>query len=490
MAKIAMIGAGSMVFCKTLANDILATPALQESEICLMDLDGPKLGRMEAFVKRMVAENKLPTKVTSTTDRRKALSGAKYVIIMIQVGGLDAFRFDYTIPLKYGVDQCIGDSLNPGGIFRGLRTIPVLAEIVAEMEKVSTPDAVMLNYANPMAACCLGLGRVSNVPFIGLCHGVQTTLDLISGYVGVPKDQIDFLCAGINHMGWFLSLKDKRDGADLYPILKANCEKPEYYINEKVRSEVMRHFGYFMTESTGHLSEYIPWFRSSKRALEMYCDMPDFGGATGAYYNYANMLATKYKDVDYLAQESPKITRRSVEYCSYILEAMETDKIFKLNGNVRNDGYITNLPAGCCVEVPVFVDRRGLHPVRVGDLPVQLAALNQSNVTVQTLATEAALKGDPELAMLACAMDPLTSACCTLSEVRKMTAELLAAEKKWLPLFAGKTLGATPTVTISRTVKPVAVPLDPALAIANRFGELAQRQVETAKTVKGKKKSK
>jgi len=490
MAKIAMIGAGSMVFCKTLANDILATPALQESEICLMDLDGPKLGRMEAFVKRMVAENKLPTKVTSTTDRRKALSGAKYVIIMIQVGGLDAFRFDYTIPLKYGVDQCIGDSLNPGGIFRGLRTIPVLAEIVAEMEKISTSDAVMLNYANPMAACCLGLGRVSNVPFIGLCHGVQTTLDLISGYVGVPKDQIDFLCAGINHMGWFLSLKDKRDGADLYPILKANCEKPEYYINEKVRSEVMRHFGYFMTESTGHLSEYIPWFRSSKRALEMYCDMPDFGGATGAYYNYANMLATKYKDVDYLVQESPKITRRSVEYCSYILEAMETDKIFKLNGNVRNDGYITNLSAGCCVEVPVFVDRRGLHPVRVGDLPVQLAALNQSNVTVQTLATEAALKGDPELAMLACAMDPLTSACCTLAEIREMTAELLAAEKKWLPLFAGKTLRATPTVTISRTVKPVAVPLDPALAIANRFGELAQRQVETAKTVKGKKKSK
>jgi len=491
MAKIAMIGAGSMVFCKTLANDLLATPALQESEICLMDLDGPKLGRMEAFVKRMVAENKLPTKVTSTTDRRKALSGAKYVIIMIQVGGLDAFRFDYTIPLKYGVDQCIGDSLNPGGIFRGLRTIPVLAEIVAEMEKVSTSDAVMLNYANPMAACCFGLGRVSNVPFIGLCHGVQTTLDLISGYVGVPKDQIDFLCAGINHMGWFLSLKDKRDGADLYPILKANCEKPEYYINEKVRSEVMRHFGYFMTESTGHLSEYIPWFRSSKRALEQYCDMPDFGGATGAYYNYANMLATKYKDVDYLAQESPKITRRSVEYCSYILEAMETDKIFKLNGNVRNDGYITNLPAGCCVEVPVFVDRRGLHPVRVGDLPVQLAALNQSNVTVQTLATEAALTGDPELAMLACAMDPLTSACCTLAEIREMTAELLAAEKKWLPLFAGKTLRPTPTVNISRTVKPVAVPLDPALAIANRFGELAQRQVETAKTTsKGKKKSK
>jgi len=478
MSKIAMIGAGSMVFCKTLSSDILATEALQESEICLMDLDKGKLDKMEAFVKRMVRENKLPAKVTATTDRAKALDGAKYVIIMIQVGGLEAFCHDYEIPMKYGVDQCIGDSLGPGGVFRGLRTIPVLVDIARDMERLARSDAVMLNYANPMAAVCLGLGLASNVPFVGLCHGVQTTLDLISGYVGVPKDQIDFLAAGINHMGWFLSLRDKRDGQDLYPIFRANCEKPEYYVNEKVRCEVMRHFGYFMTESTGHLSEYIPWFRSHERALKMYCDMPDFGGATGAYYRYAKMLAEKYKDVDYLAQESPKITHRSVEYCSYILEAMETDKVFRLNGNVRNDGYITNLPAGCCVEVPVFVDRRGLHPVRVGDLPQQCAALNQSNVTVQILAAKAALSGDPERVMQACAMDPLTSACSTLKEVREMTAEMLEAEKKWLPQFAGKKLHATPTIAIPKNVKPVEVPLDPALAIANRFGELAQRQVE------------
>ncbi|MBN1818150.1 MAG: alpha-galactosidase [Sedimentisphaerales bacterium] len=477
MAKIAMIGAGSMVFCKTLTHDILATPALQESEICLMNRTQPKLDRMEAFIKRMVKENKLPTKITATTDRAEALAGAKYVIVMIQVGGLEAFGHDYNIPLKYGIDQCIGDSLGPGGIFRGLRTIPVLVDIAIDMEEYAAEDAVMLNYANPMAACCLGLGMATDVPFIGLCHGVQTTLDLISGYVNVPKDQIDYLAAGINHMGWFLSLRDKRDGRDLYPIFKANCEKPEYYVNEKVRCEVMRHFGYFMTESTGHLSEYIPWFRSSKRALETYCDMPDFGGATGAYYKYANMLNEKYKDVDYLAQESTKIGTRSVEYCSYILEAMETDKIFKLQGNVRNEGYIVNLPEGCCVEVPVFVDRRGLHPVRVGALPTQLAALNQSNVTVQTLAAEAALTGDPEMAMQACAMDPLTSACCTLKEIRDMTAEMLKAEAEWLPQFAGKNLIPTPKVDIHKDIKPAEVPLDPALAIANRFGELAQRQV-------------
>jgi alpha-galactosidase len=206
--------------------------------------------------------------------------------------------------------------------------------------------------------------------------------------------------------------------------------------------------------------------------------MPDFGGASGAYYKYSANLAEKYKGVDYLQFESPKITRRSVEYCSYILEAAQTDAPFRLNGNVRNDGYITNLPAGCCVEVPVFVDRRGLHPVRVGPLPVQLAALNQTNVTVQNLAVEAALTGDPEFAMQAVALDPLTSACCTLEEVRRMTAELLAAERTWLPQFKGRSLRETPVISIPKNCKAVDVPTDPALAIAHRFGELAQRATE------------
>ena len=325
-----------------------------------------------------------------------------------------------------------------------------------------------------MGANCSALGRLANVQFIGLCHGVQTTLDLISRYVDVPKDQVDFLCAGINHMAWFLSLRDKRDGRDLYPILRKNIEKPEYYVNEKVRGEVMRHFGYFMTESTGHLSEYVPWFRSSQRALDLYCDQPGFGGASGAYFNYCNMLAEKYKSVDYLATESKKISRRSVEYCSYILEAAETGNIFRLNGNVRNDGYITNLPQGCCVEVPIFVDSRGLHPMRIGDLPPQCAALNQSNVTVQQLAVEAALTGNPELAMQAIALDPLTSAVCTLKEARDMTREMLEAEKQWLPQFEGQKLPAKPLIEIPKGVVAVDVPLDPALAIANRFQELAK----------------
>lgn len=478
MPKIAMLGAGSLIFCKTLINDFLATSALNASEICLMSITRPKLDKMEAFVRRMIAENKLQARVWSTLDRREALKDADYVIIMIQVGGIEAFRKDYEIPMKYGVDQCVADSLGPGGVFRGMRTIPVLIDIVREMEELC-PRALLLNYANPMAANCMALGRAaSKIQFIGLCHGVQTTLDLISRYVDVPKDQIDYLCAGINHMGWFLTLRDRRDGRDLYPILRSNCEKPEYYTTEKVRCEVMRHFGYFMTESTGHLSEYVPWFRSHERSLKRYCDQPSFGGETGAYYQYCDMIAKKYEKTDYLTLESPKVGRRSVEYCSYILEAAETGAPFRLNGNVRNDGYICNLPAGCCVEVPVYVDRLGLHPLHVGALPPQCAALNQSNISVQSLAVEAAFTGDPEYAVQAIAMDPLTSAVCTLDEVRDMTIEMLEAQRQWLPRFAGKSIAPKPIISIPADVVPVDVPLDPALAIAHRFGKLATQEVK------------
>jgi len=478
MPKIAMIGAGSLVFCKTLVTDILATEVLQDCEICLMNRTRPKLNRITRFIERMVRENGLPTRITSTVDRGEALDGADYVIVMIQVGGLDAFEVDYRVPLSYGVDQCIGDSLGPGGVFRGMRTIPVLVDIAEDMAARSADDATMLNYANPMGLVCTALGRASAVPYVGLCHGVQTTLDLISSYVGVPKDQIDYTAAGINHMAWFLRLRDRRTGRDLNPVLRRNIERPGYYVQEKVRCEVMRHFGYFMTESTGHLSEYLPWFRSSKRALETYCDEPAFGGESGAYYHYSRALSEKYRGVDYLTLESTAITSRSVEYCSYILEAMETDTPFHLNGNVRNDGYITNLPQGCCVEVPVYVDARGLHPVRVGDLPVQCAALNQTNVTVQSIAAEAALTGDPDLLMNAIALDPLTSACCTLAEIREMTAEMMALQRRWLPQFRRKRLVATPGVEIPEAVQRVDVPVDPALAIANRFQILAEQKTK------------
>lgn len=478
MPKIAMIGAGSQIFCKTLTSDILATPALQGSEICLMSRTRPKLDRMHRFIQRMIDENNLPAKVWSTLDRREALKDADYVVVMFQVGGVDAFQIDYEVPMKYGVDQCIADTMGPGGIMRANRHIPVLVDMAREMKELC-PDALLLNYANPMAMCCMALGRVlENGQFVGLCHGVQTTLDLIASYVDVPKDQIDYVSAGINHMGWFLSLRDKRDGRDLYPLFKERCEQPGYYVNEKVRIEVMRHFGYFMTESTGHLSEYLPWFRKNQAALDAYCDEPSFGGETGAYYSYCRMIDDKYKDVDYLEFESTDISKRSVEYCSYILEAKETDRPFRLQGNVRNDGYITNLPQGCCAEVPCMVDMQGLHPLRVGDLPAQLAALNQSNVTVQTLAVDAAMTGDPEHIVHAMATDPLTSAVLTLAQVREMAAEMIEAQREWLPQFEGKSLETVPPISVPDNVERAEVPLDPALAIANRFGKLATQDVK------------
>jgi len=470
MSRIAMIGAVSVIFCKTLMMDIMATEGLEDSTFVLMNRTEPKLRKMEAFAREVVRENRLPSKIAATTDRRKALDGADYVIVMIQVGGVDAFQLDYEIPLRYGVDECIGDSMGPGGVFRSLRSIPVLLDIAKDMKELC-PDALMLNYVNPMAANCWALGTAEGLKFVGLCHGVQTTMDLIAGYVGEKKEDIDFLCAGINHMAWFLKLE--KDGRDLYPILRQKFEKPEYYINEKVRGEVFRHFGYFMTESTGHLSEYVPWFRKNKKALDLYCDQPDFGGASGAYYKYCRMLTDKLAQRDLLNEESRKLSPRSAEYCSYIIEAIAKDKVFRLNGNVRNDGLIANLPNGCCVEVPIFVDSMGLHPTVVGNLPPQCAALNMTNVIVQGLTVEAAIKGDPELAMQAVAMDPLAAAVCTLNELREMTRELFAAQSQWLPQFAGKKLAPKPEISIPANVVPAEVPLDPALAIANRFGKLA-----------------
>jgi len=471
MAKVAIIGAGSLVFCKTLMNDFLATPALAGSEYSLMALTHTRLDKMHDFVGRMIKDNGIDATVTKTTDRREALRDADYVVVMIQVGGVEGFRVDYEIPMKYGVDQCIGDTLGPGGVFRAARHIWALMEIAEDMRELC-PNALLLNYANPMAMCCWALGTVEGLRFVGLCHGVQTTMDLIASYTERPKDEIDFISAGINHMGWFLKLEHK--GEDLYPILKAHFEKPEYYVNEKVRGETMRHFGYFMTESTGHLSEYLPYFRKNQKALDLYCDEPSFGGETGAYYNYCADLADKFSKMDPLSIETTELQPRSAEYASHILEAHETGVAFRLSGNVRNDGYITNLPNGCCVEVPTYVDRLGLHPTVVGELPRQCAALNQSNVSVQGLAVEAALTGNVEMLMQAVAMDPLTASVLTLKEIREMVIEMLEAQRDWLPQFAGKSIRPTPEISIPDGVKPVDVPLDPALAIAHRFGKLAE----------------
>jgi alpha-galactosidase len=470
--KVAMIGAGSVVFCKLLMADIMATPALEGSEFALMSRTWPKLENMEKFGKRMLGENNIKGSVWATLDRKEAIKDADFVVVMIQVGGVDAFELDWKIPLKYGVDQCIGDTLGPGGIFRGLRTIPVLIDIAGDMEELAKPGAVMLQYANPMAINCLALGNATSIAFTGLCHGIQTTLQEIATWLDVPKEEITYTCGGTNHFDWFLTLE--RNGEDLYPRLRELFEKPEYYKADKVRGEMLRQFGYFATETTGHTSEYVPYFRKNRKALELYCDEPGFGGESGAYYDWCRTVADKFAGRNMLDYESPKIEGRSIEYCSYIIEAAVTGKPFRFMGNVRNDGFITNLPDGCCVEVPTFADDTGLHPSTIGALPPQCAALNRTQVNVHELTGNAALSGDPEAAVHAMALDPLTSAVCTLKEIRDMTSEMLDAERQWLPQFEGKTVRPTPTISIPEGTEAMHAPPDPAQAILKRFMKLAE----------------
>lgn len=466
MSKVAIIGAGSLVFTKQFLNDMFGTPCMAGSTYMLMGPTMWKLEKMKQYADQIIEKNNIDAVIKCTTDRREALDGADFVILVFYVGGNRAYSYDIEIPLKYGVKQCIGDSMGPGGVFSLFRQVPVMLETWNDMKELC-PDAYVLNYVNPMGAMCTALHRGTGMKVVGLCHGVQTTMDLISAYTGVPKDEIDYVNAGINHMDWFLKLE--HNGEDLYPILKANMEKPEYYKNEKVRGEVMRQCGYFMTESSGHLSEYLPWFRKNQKALDIYCDEPMFGGETGAYLKFKRMIQEKFKNTDVLSIESGELQPRSKEYCSYIIEAIITGKPFKFSGNVPNNGFITNLPKNATVEVPVYVDKSGYHPTYIGDLPKQCAAMNMSNITVQDLAAEAALTGDTELAYWAVAMDPLTSAVLTLKEIREMVNEMFIAEKEWLPQFDLEKLKNVDTISIPDDIVPVDVPEDPALAINKRY---------------------
>ncbi len=438
MTKIAMIGAGSVVFCRKLVNDILSVPELRDCTFHLMDIDPERLALVEKLIKKIVKTEGFPTKVAATTDRKDALKDARYVVVMIQVGGLEVYRMDYEIPMKYGVDQCIGDTLGPGGVFRALRTFPILLDMAKEMEELCPPDAIPLNYSNPMAMNTWAIFDNSPVNVVGLCHGVQGTAEWMARMIGAPMEQIDYLCAGINHMAWFL--KFRRNGRDAYAAFKKVLSDREEVAaeNERVRVHMMENFGYFMTETSGHLSEYVPWYRKRKDLMDQFMG-PGFGGESGYYLKLCEENLDRYLDDvnQQIAGEKPaKLTARSTEYCSYIIEARETGRLFRFNGNVRNTDLITNLPDGCCVEVPCFVDRLGIHPVHIGDLPPQCAAACRSNVTVQELAVKGGTTGDRELVFQAVLHDPLTAAVCGIDDVRKMVEELFEAEAKWLPQFA------------------------------------------------------
>lgn len=441
MAKIAIVGAGSIIFTRNLCSDILLSPALQGCTIALMDIDPGRLAMAQAVVEAMIRERALPARVEATLERRAALRGADYVITTFQQGGLQAYELDIAIPQRYGVEQCVGDTLGPGGVFRALRSIPVLLDICRELDELA-PNALLLNYVNPMAANCWAIDRLSGRPHVGLCHSVQGTAEMLAAWLQVPRDELRFLCAGINHQAFYLSL---RHGArDLYPALRETVRREELRGLEPVRIELLERFGFFVTESSGHASEYLPFFRKSATMVNEELS-PRFArhphsawfdyGRTGGYLRGCIAGAARYEQefAALAAGKRPLPSRRTHEYGSFIIEAIEGDAPIRINGNLPNRGLITNLPAGCCVEVPCLVDANGVRPTVVGALPPQLAALNRTNVNVQELVVEAVATGSADAVRHAVMLDPLTAAVCTLAQIDAMVGELLDAQAAWLP---------------------------------------------------------
>jgi alpha-galactosidase len=442
MPKISLIGAGSVVFTRNLCSDILLSPALQDSTISLMDIDPGRLAQAKALVEAIIGERKLSATVEATTDRREAVQGADYVVATFQQGGLDAYKLDIEIPKRYGVEQCVGDTLGPGGVFRALRTIPVLLELCDELDEVA-PDALLLNYVNPMAANCWAVDAATGRPHVGLCHSVQGTSEMLARWTGVPYDEVVYFCAGINHQAFFLDFR--RGKEDLYPHLWEAVEREEVYAEEPVRIDLMKSFGYFVTESSGHASEYVPYFRKNARMVNEEL-VPRFKdpcndwfelGRTGGYLRHC-ISREVYSKQEYdrmISGERPLPKKRTHEYGSYIIEAIETNNPIRINGNVPNRGLIQNLPEGCCVEVPCLVDGNGIQPTTVGALPTHLAALNRTNINVQELIVEAALTGNTDAVHHAVMMDPLTAAVCTLPQIHAMVDEMLEQQARWLPQF-------------------------------------------------------
>jgi alpha-galactosidase len=436
MTKIAFIGAGSLGFTRALARDILTFPLLQDATLALMDIDAERLEFSQKSVQRIVELGDYPAKVEATLDRAEALEGADAVLCTILAGGTEVWRHDIEIPKKYGVDINIGDTRGPSGIFRALRTIPVMLSIVKDMERYC-PKAVLLNYTNPMAMLCRAMQRESSIRLTGLCHSVQGTAMMLAHWIGAPMEEITYTCAGINHQAWYLKYEWK--GQDAYPLIREAIQRPEIYNEEIVRNEMFLHLDYYPTESSGHNSEYNWWFRKRPDLIERYCTHGT-GWNPGVYAyilkEYQEMEHT-WKDEarKWFADDTPISLEREHEYAAYIINALQGGEIFHFNGNVPNTGLITNLPEEACVEVPVYVDKAGLHPVHVGPLPPQCVTLTHLNVMVEEMGVEAALAGDPRLVFQAIAHDPLTAAMLSLAEIKEMVNEMLRQNRDYLPQF-------------------------------------------------------
>lgn len=459
--KIAMIGAGSIGFTRRLMHDLLTVPEFADTHFSFMDISQRNLDMVVQLCERDIAANKLPAKITATTDQREAITDADYIICMIRHGGLEAFQLDIDIPLKYGVDQCVGDTICAGGILYGQRHIPVLLGICNDIREVARPDAIFLNYSNPMAMNTWACNLYGAVPTIGLCHGVQgahwqiaTCTEMWAKEQGllepnetIHRRDVDVIAAGLNHQTWFIHAewKDKQGVAhDMIPLLPDLFSRhPEYSQTEKVRIDVLKRFGYYTTESNGHLSEYVPWYRKRPEEINQWIDLSNWiNGETGGYLRVTtegrNWFETDFPQ--WLAETPPMISPaiRSEEHGSYIIEALETGRVYRGHFNVLNEGCITNLPDDCVVEIPGYVDRTGVNMPIVGDLPLACAATCNATVSVQRMAVEAAIFGDVTLLKQALLHDPLVGAVCNPEEIWQMADEMLVAQAKWLPQYAAE----------------------------------------------------
>ena len=437
--KVAMIGAGSIGFTRKLVQDILTVPELEDTEFAFTDINKRNLDMVCQLTLRDIKANNRPAKLTATTNRRKALDGADYVFSVVRVGGLEAFKLDIDIPLKYGIDQCVGDTLCAGGIMYAQRGIPALLDFCKDIREVASNDVLFMNYSNPMAMLTWACNKYGGVSTLGLCHGVEGGIHQIAEVLRIPRDELDIICAGTNHQTWFVSVK--HGGKELTGKLLAGFEKhPVYSKTEKVRIDILRRFGYYTTESNGHCSEYVAWYRKRPNEIMKWIDLSSWiNGETGGYLRDCtegrNWFETDFPR--WLKQPARVYSaeHRSGEHGSRIIEALETGRLYRGYFNVVNGGIITNLPADCIIEAPGYVDGNGINMPVVGDLPLACAATCNASVQVQRMAMEAAVHGDVALLKQAMLHDPLTAAVCDPSEIWQMTDQMLVALALWLPQY-------------------------------------------------------
>jgi len=442
--KVTVIGAGSF-FTNAWIRDIALSEKLQAGTFALVDLDEERLELSAEMARKLISDAGAAWDVSASTERKELMPGSDYLINTVEVAGIENVEKDYEIPKKYGVDQCIGDTTGPGGIMKALRTIPAWLNVLEDAEKLC-PNALVLNYTNPMHMTTLAANRSSDMDVVGLCHSVQGTSRQLADYLDVPYEELEWECAGINHMSWFTKLE--RDGKDLYPELKRRASDPEIREQDPVRFEMAEQFGYFVTESSGHFSEYLPYFRKNQDLIDRYCG-EGYKGESGFYsknwpkwrerldefrrkWTMGETIPKKLTEgtpglEDFHPQE------RSNEYGSYVIEAHETGEPEIIYGNFSNEGLVSNLPDGGVVEVKTLVDENGFHPCVFGELPEQLAALNRSNMAVHELAVQSILNEDREAAINAFMLDPLTAAVSTPKEIREMARELFRAEEEFIP---------------------------------------------------------